>query len=477
MTLIKNYLYSFTYQILLMVLPIVTLPYITRVLGAHDLGINAYIMSICSYFIMFAILGLNNYAKREIAYVRDDKIKLNKTFWEIQLLSILTTSIAYFVFVIYVFYYGKYTLFFLICSITIIANIFDFSWLFIGLEKFKSLTIRSVIVKILSVILIFAFVKTKDDLAIYMLINALSVLISNLALVPFIKEVGFIKDIKSLKLTKHLKYSLIFLIPQVSISLYTIVNKIMLGVISNVTDVAFFDSADKIVRLTFSVLMSLSTVLMPVIANKVASGKISDIKEIIKKSFSFSLMAALPMMTGLMAISHNLIPLFLGTQYKSVGSVVFLESLIILPMAVANIVGNQYLFPMNKIKVYNFSLILGSIVNLILNVPFIYFFGVLGAAFTAFLSELVVAIAQVSQIRKFMSLKYLFEDWYKYSFAAILMFIVVFIEQWFLKGWLGIIIGITIGIITYILILIIMKVNSVEVISESVIKRFKLFIK
>lgn len=457
MKIIKNYLYNFSYQIFLMIVPLITMPYIARVMGPTALGINSYTYSISYYFVLLGVLGLTTYGQREVAYARDDETKLRKVFWEIEFLSILTTGLSFAVFVVYIVTIGEYKIYLWAYSIAIIANILDVSWLLTGLEKFGILSLRNLVIKLGMLVLIFGFVKTREDLLIYILINSVGMLISNISLWPYIRKIGLPTQLKKLRPFVHLKPALLLFIPQLSISLYTVLNKVMLGILSSIDEVGYFDSADKIVRISFSVLISLSTVLMPVAAHAVSSGNSRELKSILKYAVSFSMMIAFPMMFGIMALSDHLVPLFLGQQYGEVVPILILEAIMIIPMSVANVIGNQYLVPTNKIRIFNFTIILGSITNLILNIPMIFFFGAFGAAASAVISETVVAAAQLVGVRKLLNITELFEEWYKYFSAAGLMFIILTTLNFFLTGWIGILISVIVGIIVYFLILYILS--------------------
>lgn len=471
MKIIKNYLYNFTYQIFLMIVPLVTMPYIARVLGPNSLGINSYTYSISYYFILLGVVGLTTYGQREVAYVRDNPKKLRKVFWEIETLSVLTTGVSFVLFIVYIVTFGEYEVYLLAYSIAIIANILDISWLLTGLEKFGILSLRNLLIKLIMLVLIFSFVKSKEDLLIYILINSIGTLVSNATLWPYVKKIGFPTQIKKLKPLIHLKPALFLFVPQLSISLYTVLNKVMLGLISSIDEVAYFDSSDKIVRISFSVLISLSTVLMPVAAHAVSSGNSRELKNILKYSLSFSMMIAFPMMFGIMALSHNLVPLFLGKQYATVTPVLIVQSLMIIPMSIANVIGNQYLVPTNKIKVFNITIIVGSITNLVFNVPLIYIYGAMGAAVSVAISETVVAISQLIQIKKLLNISELFEEWYKYFLAAFIMFSVLVILQVVTKGWLGILISLLLGILIYFIVLRVLSPKFYMLILKKVMKK------
>ena len=178
----KNYIYNLIYQILVIILPLITAPYISRVLGAENIGIYSYTTSISAYFILFGSLGISLYAQREIAYHQDNKKKNSKTFLEIIILRAITMLISITIFCVTFTTNGEYSFFYKILIIELIAQCFDISWFFSGLEEFKKTVIRNLIVKCISVVAIFLLVKTPEDLDLYFGIYVLSAFIGNISL-------------------------------------------------------------------------------------------------------------------------------------------------------------------------------------------------------------------------------------------------------------------------------------------------------
>lgn len=311
MRFVKNYIYNSSYQLFLILIPIVTLPYLARTLGPEYLGINSYTYSVTYYFTLLAVLGTTTYAQREVAYVRDNLAKLSRLFWEVELLSIFTTLFSYLLLVLVILFSSQYSIFFWAYSITVLANVLDISWLFIGIEKFSVLAIRNFFIKIISVILIFTLVKSQGDLLNYILINSCSILLSNVLLWPYVKRLNLIQNVKVLRPFRHLRGTLALFAPQIFSTLYTVLNKVLLGYMGKIKEGSYFDNADKIVRLTFTLLSSLSTVLMPVIANEVAKRNTKNINRILRQSMVFSLCMSIAVFFGFFGLSNRLIPLFL----------------------------------------------------------------------------------------------------------------------------------------------------------------------
>lgn len=268
----ENYVYNLTYQILLIFLPLITTPYVSRILGAENIGIYGYTLSIVTYFVLFGALGVAMYAQREIAYVQNDEKQRSKIFFEIIIFRFITMSISIIVYYIFLINENQYQFYYLILTMELISTCFDISWFFQGLEEFKKTVLRNIIVKLLSFICILLFVRSKDDLAIYLLIYTLSNLIGNLSLWLYMPK--YIKKVRvnDLKILRHLKPTLWLFIPQIAIQIYTVLDKTMIGnIIENKAEVGYYEQAQKIIKLCLTIVTSLGTVMVPRMANTFAS--------------------------------------------------------------------------------------------------------------------------------------------------------------------------------------------------------------
>lgn len=411
---------------------------------------------------MFAVLGTTTYAQREIAYLRNDWVKISKLFWEVESLNLVATFLSFVVLSMLIVLSSKYQMFFWAYSITVIANVFDISWLFMGVENFSVLAIRNFFIKIVSVVLIFMFVKTKNDLMIYILINSVSILVSNLLLWPYTKKWSIFSNfdkIGKLHPFKHIKGTIALFIPQISITLYTVLNKVFLGYMGKIREESYFDNTDKIIRLTFTMLLSVSTVLMPVIAKQISNNDKNGVNRLLKKSLSFSLCISIAIFVGMVGISDRFVPLFLGSHYDEVKLLLKIQAFILLPMSVANVIGNQYLVPSRKSRQLNISIFSGSIFNIIISIPLIINLGALGASIAILCSESLVTLMQLIQVRKDLLFKGIWKDIFKYFAAAGLMLVFLIVEQKAFNGWMSIIIGVSFGAIVYFIVLIILKAD------------------
>ena len=245
-----NYIFNLAYQILIIILPLITTPYVSRILGPDGIGAYSYTASITTYFILFGCIGLNLYGQREVAYHQSDKIAISKTFFEILLLKIGTMAISICVFIFTVQMMNQYKLLFYIQLLDLIANMLDITYFYQGIEEFKVIVIRNVLIKIIGIICIFTFVKTKADLSLYVFIYSGTLLLGNLSMWLTINKHITRVPFKELKIIKHLKPTLILFFPQIAISIYTVLDKLMIGLITNnTTQIGYYEQAQKIIKL------------------------------------------------------------------------------------------------------------------------------------------------------------------------------------------------------------------------------------
>lgn len=253
----KNFVYSTAYQILNVITPFITAPYVSRVLGAEGIGIQSYTASVQYIFLLIASLGTLSYGSREISMHRDDVNERSKLFWEIELMVICTTGIALFGWVFLCLFSPRYKIFYCVLSIGIFANMFDITWFFNGIEQFKLTVIRNSAFKIIGIVLLFIFIKSKDDLLLYIFITAFTSLLSNVSLWPYMKRYVVKVDFRKLSFKRHFKETLVYFIPTIATSVYTVLDKTLLGLItSDVAQNGYYQQAEKIINLAKSVVFT-----------------------------------------------------------------------------------------------------------------------------------------------------------------------------------------------------------------------------
>jgi len=461
----KNYIYNLTYQILVLILPLITTPYISRVLGAEGTGIYSYTISITTYFILFGTLGISMYAQREIAYVQDKVKERSKIFWEIIVVRFITLSLSMILFYLTYARNGEYSMYYRILLLEILANCFDISPFFQGMEEFKKIIVRNLIVKMVSIISVFLFIKTENDTNIYLLIYALSTFLGNISLWFYLPKYVHKVPFKELQLLKHIRPTIVLFVPQVATQIYTVLDKTMIGnMVADKAEVGYYEQSQKIVKMLLTIVTSLGTVMLPRIANKFANGKKEEIKENIYQSFEFVYFLAIPLTCGVISVAPIFIPLFLGQAFEKSSILTSIISPIILIIGLSNVIGTQYLLPTKKQKQFTISVVAGAFCNLILNGMLIPRLLSIGAAIATLLAESVVTLVQFYMIRNEFSIIKILKKSKDYWLAGIGMLILNFLCQKLLltnvKPVIQLFILVGLGGITYITILIIILKNK-----------------
>ena len=459
----KNYIYNLTYQILVIIVPLITTPYLSRVLGAESIGIYSYTLSITTYFILIGSLGVALYGQREIAYVQDNKEKRSKIFWEIFLMRLCSLGVSLIIFYFTFVLNGEYSTYYKILILEILANAIDISWFFQGMEEFKKTVMRNTIVKLISVVCIFLFVNSSDDLYKYFVIYVLSNFLGNLSLWMYLpKYINKVK-VKELRIFKHLKPTVILFIPQVAVQIYTVLDKSMIGaIVSDKSEVGFYEQAQKIIKLLTAIATSLGTVMVPRMANVFAKGNKEKLAQYMENSFSFVLLLAFPLMFGMISIASKFVPVFYGEGYEKVIVLINIIVPIVLAIGLSNVIGTQYLLPTKQQKKYTISVTLGAIVNFILNMIFIRLWSSIGASIATVIAEFTVTGIQLYAVRNEFKLTHIIKLTKNYFIAGVLMFIVsILIGSVITNNIISIVVQIFASAVTYFSVLIILKDNMV----------------
>ena len=470
----KNYIYNLIYQILAIFLPIITTPYIARTLGAEGNGIYSYTISIVTYFILFGTLGTNLYGQREIAYVQNDKEKRSKVFFEILILRLISMSISMILFYFIFARSGEYSIYYKILLLEMLANCLDITWFFQGLEDFKKIVIRNLIIKIISILSIFIFVKDNNDIDTYILIHCLSILFGNLII--WLETRKYIIKPNKINIAKHIKPMLTLFIPQVAIQVYVVLDKTMIGAITNSMDeVGYYEQAQKIIRILLTVITSLSTVMMPRIAKNFADKDFDKIKYYMNQTFKFIYMLSLPLTFGIIAVSNNFVPLFFGEGYDKVPLIMIILSFIVIFISISGAIGNQFLLSTKRQKQYTISVIAGAVTNFILNLILIYYFKSYGAAIATLIAEFTVMLIQFIFVRKDIDIKENLLSAKNYLISSIIMFIsCIIIDKLISDNLTCIFIQVMAGMIIYFAILLILKDRFLIELLEQLLSKLKI---
>ena len=462
MKVIKNYLYNLSYQILTIILPIITVPYVTRIFTSEALGNYVFYNSIVSYFSLFAMLGIGVYGTKQIAAASD----VSSTFWNIYVIQLIASILAMAVYIIAIFSIPQMGgIIPLIVGITLFAKMIDISWLFSGKEDFKKITIRNTVVRIIGVISIFTFVKSSDDLYLYVFLIVIFDFLGQFVMwVPakkFIKRPSF--NAKVIK--KNLHPIVLLFLPQVAISLYVVLDRTLLGLLGSYSDVGIYEQGQKLVSILLKVVSSLGVVMLPRVANLLSERRDKEAQNMVKFSFILYNLIIFPMMFGLIAVNEVFVKLFLGQNFQDVKYVLYVIVFNIMFVGWTNILGYQVLVVRNKNKEFMLSTTIPAFVSVAVNIAVIPFFGYIGASITSVVVEVLVFAIQWYYSRNIINKNLLFnKDLAKIILSSLVMFGAVMLCKMTLglDGIVGLIIYLAVGGISYLGMIFLLKTVNIR---------------
>lgn len=458
--LIQNFIYNTAYQILVLIAPLITTPYVSRVLGATGIGIYSYAQSIAMYFVLVGAVGTTLYGQREVAYVQKEPEKRTEIFWEVAIFRFVAVSVCtilyYAVFVIH----GKYTMVYRILTLEILATAFDISWFFMGMENFKLTVIRNTIIKLCGIILVFVLVRTPEDVPLYTMCLTLPIFIGNISLWFSLRKYLVKLNHSVLPgIAKHIKPVLILFLPQVASEVYLVLDKTMLGMFgSNIDQVGYYTQAQKIVKIVLMIVTSLGTVMLPAMSSAFAQGKQGEIVKSIKLAFKFIFMISFALLFGLIGVASRFVPIFFGEGYNLVVPLIILMAPILLIIGISNVIGKQFLLPTQQQGAYTVSIVVGACVNFMLNLILIHFLDAVGASIATIFAELSVTMVQIWYVRNQLPLRDCFVSIFRYLLLGLIMLGTVWgIGKMLPDGVVSLCIMIVVGMLVYGLGLIISK--------------------
>lgn len=454
----KNYLFNLSYQILLLITPLITTPYVSRVLGADGIGAVSYTESIVSYFILFATLGITTYGQREISYVQDSAEKRSVVFWNTKVLEFLSSGCALFVYVIFSIINNNTPLYW-VFSFNLVAVFFDVTWFFQGIEEFGKIVIRNMIVKAINILYVFCFVKTKEDVWVYAFGIAFFTCLSNLSLWAYLPKYIIRINRKDIHPFRILPTVFTLFIPTIAIQIYTVLDKTMIGIITqNSCENGYYEQALKISRTILTLVTALGTVMVPRIGYYFELGDLNEIKRLMYRGYRFVWFLGVPLCFGLISVSSNFVPWFFGSGYDRVAILLKILAFLVLAIGINNVTGMQYLIPTKRQNLFTFTVILGACVNFILNAVLIFWWQSVGAALASVIAETCIAAIQLFLVRKELSPLKVMKEGVHYYIAGVFMFGIAFVLGNVLSPSIlhtGIIV--IVGVVVYFAVLFIMK--------------------
>lgn len=460
-----NFIYNFIGQILVLIVPLITAPYVARVLHEVGNGQYSYASSIITYFTLFANMGFDIYGQRQIARFQDDKYNKSRVFWELFILKVITTSISLAVLYSIAFTVGfgeNYNYLILILSIQVIAIPFDIQFLFRGDEDFRAIAIRTVLMRIVSLVCVFVFVKDEGDLWVYALLIAASTLGANLIMWPtIVRRISFIRP-SELRLSPHIKPAFLIFLPTLATAIYSVFDKTMIGLLAANPDYenGCYEQAYKL----NSVALLLVTVISSVMVSRNAYDYQSGNKEGLEKNLYFACnyvwMIGIPLIVGFAVMSENLSAWFLGEGYAEVPLLMKVMSVRFIASGFGVIFGDQLFIAIGKEKYPTIATLCAAVVNVGLNYVLIPIIGATGAAVATAVCEVLVAcvLAIFAWKYKFISFRKILGSSWRYLMAAAVMFVPIFFMQMYMgySVWTFFLIA-AVGVIVYFTTLVVLR--------------------
>lgn len=422
--LVSNFGFNIIYELTTILSSLLMAPFLTRTLTAEKLGEYTYINSIISYFVLFAMLGFSILGNRAIAYIRDDRLKLNMTFSRIYITQTITSITSLVCFIIFGKILQMGTIYYII-GLLIVSCIFDVSWFFKGMENFKLFSILNTSTKIIGMLLTFILINDKNDLLTYALIMSLVTLIGNLCgFCIALREIHFTRiSAKSVLFT--IKEALILFVPVISASVYKMMDKLMIGSMThNLIGVSNYSYAEQMVNIPSGIITALSSVALPRMANLSIHSRTENKNIIANKILIASCCISCAISFGLASISKNFVPLYLGDEYYDSANYLVLLSITSILSSWTAMMRNLFLLPAKKDRVYITSVVMGACLNFILNILLIKKYAIYGAIIATIASELLVTIIQTIAAAQQTNMKKHILNVIPFFFIGIIMLVV-----------------------------------------------------
>ena len=423
----KNYIYNICYQLLVLIAPIITAPYLARVLGANYLGISNYVVTVAGVFTTIGLLGSQNYAIREIAYKKSGD-ELEKVFYELYATRLILGVITIAIYIAYISI-SKYPDLMWIELMYVIAFFIDPCWFYIGMEDMGKAVARNFFAKVANVIGIFVLVRNQQDYVKYIFLLSFMTIVASLLAIPHLWSYFRIRlcviPLRAIK--RHLLGSIQLFWPQVATMIYLSVDKILLENFISSSAVAYYDQAEKIVKIPLTFITVLSTVMMPRLANQFASGNTKRVQDYLITTIRFSSLLAFPMMFGVAGIASKLIPWYLGEEFSPVIQAIWVLSPIIVLTSLVGISGDQYLVATKQTNIMTLSYFCAAASNVLVDLLLIPKYSIVGASIGTIVAYVVSLLIQYKTMLKEIDLLYEMLESCMYLVKAIPMIIVVLV--------------------------------------------------
>ena len=453
-----NYFFHTLYQVVTLITPLVTTPYISRVLLAEGVGQYSFYYTFVQYFVICGNLGFSTYGQIQIARVRDDEKRRTQTFWEIFLVRLIVFGISSLVYLVFSAFSENRVLMLILFGL-MISGMADISWLYFGMDDFKSVSLRNILVKAISIIGIFSFVKTKNDVWIYTAVLTYSTLFGSLVIWFGINKIVS-KPENKLNCLQHLKPALTFFLPNIATMIYTMTDKTMIGIITG-SDAqnGHYEQAHKIEQILVQFLLSIGVVYRSQMARFFEIKDELKIRESTCKAMRIVLFASFPICFGLISISRDLVGWFLGTDFLPSIPLLRIFSILLIVISISNCMSNMYFIVTDKMNIFLLGTFSAAVINILCNLIMIPLWGAIGAALASVISELSMLIVFYFYSYEYFNIRLFYKSVINYTVASLLMLGIILAETRYLKPYVlsSVLIEIMTGVILYVLFLTIFR--------------------
>lgn len=462
----QNAIYNILLNVSSVIFPIITAPYVARVLEPEGIGIVNFAGTYAGYFALVALLGIPTYGVREAAKLRDDKEAMSLLVSQLISIATITTFIISIVYVATIACIGKltenYTVF-LLSGFAIYFSPIKTNWFFQGIEDFGFITRVNILIRVLSIVCLFLFVKEKSDLIIYVILSTAAGVLSDTWIFFKMLRIGIKPKLTIKGLNKHLKPLLVLFSSSIAISIYTVLDTLMLGFITDYEEVGYYSNAMYMSKVILSAVTSLSIVAVPRISYYINKKDFDGINSLINKSFSVVSFLAFPVAIGLACISPVFVPLFFGPKFTGTVIPLIILSMLIIAIGLNNLTGVQTLIGMGYDRLFLYSVLVGTVSNFILNSILIPLFGAVGASCASVVAEVLILFVTTYFVYTRTSIRILhWKDIVK-AFVGSLFFIpLLFSLRLVITGWWLVVVFTLSGALLYFVVEYIMNNSAVN---------------
>ncbi len=397
----KNAAYNVAYRVFSILLPIVTAPYLSRVVGKAGVGLYEYAWSISYMFCLVGMLGLENYGTRAIARVRDQREALNRTFSEIWRMQLMVAGLALAGYGVYVaFIAGEERFIALHLTMMSVSCLVNLDWCLMGLDQFRPIALRNTAVKLMAATAVFLFVKGPEDLWVYALVWSLATLAGCLSCMASLKGKVRLVKVAFSDVARHLAPCALLSITVIAVSVYRQMDKVMVGALAGMAQNGLYGNAEKIIYCLSGFISAIGTVMLPKVSHLTRQGQTERVLRHIDLSMELILCMVSAMAFGVAAVADRFAPLFFGGEFAASGPLMAALAFTLIAIGFANVIRTQWVLPQGQDRVFIISVSVGAVINLAVNSLLIPRMQAMGAVIGTLMAEFSVPVVQWLFLRR-----------------------------------------------------------------------------